>query len=703
MKDRTLVRTLRATAGIGGLSALVGTVILIIDGSSRLIWDEYAIFDIAFSLTLVVIVWLVARRQPRNGAVWALAAMSGFTGLVALGLGVAAALLPGNGAEILADPALVPVDLPSNAAWAITLTRPLSSASFLGMFTFGLLLFPDGTLLSPRWRRVTVLAAFGIGLTWITDTWMLRPSSTVQFNDPTAGLAAGLNALGYLAFMGAALLSVVSLISRFRSSEGDSRQQLKWIAWGVGMFVPAIIAGGVLVNTSHEDLPTVVVLSAGAAFIASYGIAVGKYHLYDVEVVISRTVVYGILLLSVAGFYVAAVVGIGGMLGGGPESNPWLSITATAAVALAFEPLRQRLQRLANRVVYGRRSTPYEVLSRFSANLTVSDESVLQEVARLLVDGTTADRACVWEVRDGFLERRFTAPSDTPSSLPDRVRAIADIPGERLVEPIVHDGETLGALSLSGAHGQALLPTDERLLRQLASTLGLALRNARLEEDLRRQVEELHRSRQRIVAVQDETRRRLERDLHDGAQQRLVAIRVKLGLAKMQAGAEGETELASRLGGVSEETERAIEALREFARGIHPPLLEAEGLGVALSSHASHLPLPVAVHADGVGRHPPSVEAAVFFCVVEALQNVVKHSGASAAHVSLQHSDGKLTFEVTDDGRGLEPPATKPRSGLANLVDRLDALDGTLELISGPGGGTTVRGVIPSSTGEARP
>jgi signal transduction histidine kinase len=254
----------------------------------------------------------------------------------------------------------------------------------------------------------------------------------------------------------------------------------------------------------------------------------------------------------------------------------------------------------------------------------------------------------------------------------------------------------LGALTLSAARGQVLLPTDERLLGQMASGMGLALRNIRLGEDLRGQVQALRHSRQRLLTVQDETRRLLERQLHDGVQQRLVALKVRLSLARREANESGIEEAADLLARVAEDTDHAIDSLRDFARGIYPPLLEAEGPGAALASQALKLPIEVTVHAAGFGRHSRPVEAAIYFSVLEALQNVVKHAGATSAHVSIRQDDDVVSFEISDDGRGFDEATAVRGSGLANLADRLDALDGSVDITSSPGRGTTIRGTIPS-------
>jgi signal transduction histidine kinase len=523
-----------------------------------------------------------------------------------------------------------------------------------------------------------------------STAWEYRPSNTLL-----TGLGLVFN-IALFAAMLATALSLAALIGRYRKSGGTSRQQFKWIVWGASVFLPTLVASVMLGNTKYEGVATTAMMVGLAAFLVSYGIAIGKYRLYDIDVVISRTVVYGSLAVFITGVYVAAVVGIGSLLGGEAESSPWLSVGAIAVVAFAFEPLRERLQRLANRLVYGKRATPYEVLSDFSRKITAGGEELLEQVARSLAEGTTAAEAAVWVRRDGIVHRTAVWPLDDDRPSQPTATDIESIPDVDLTRSVAHDDEPLGALTLKAARGQNLLPSDERLLEQMASGMGLALRNARLGEDLREQVEALARSRQRLVTVQDETRRHLERQLHDGVQQRLVALKVKLSLARKKAEMAGIDKAAELLEHVAIDTDQAIESLRDFARGIYPPLLEAEGPAAALSSQVLKLPIEVTVHAAGIGRHSRPVEAAVYFCVLEALQNVVKHAGASSAHVAITQVGDVLRFEVSDDGKGFDAAAVPAGSGLANLSDRVDALDGSVEILSTPGQGATIRGSIPS-------
>ncbi|HET9672176.1 MAG TPA: sensor histidine kinase, partial [Actinomycetota bacterium] len=250
-----------------------------------------------------------------------------------------------------------------------------------------------------------------------------------------------------------------------------------------------------------------------------------------------------------------------------------------------------------------------------------------------------------------------------------------------------HQGELLGALTVTEAPDDPITPSKAKLARDMAAQAGLVLRNVRLIEDLRD-------SRRRIVSAQDERAKKLERDIHDGAQQQLVALAVKLrladGLVDRDPGKAREllAELQTQVGDT-------LEDLRDLARGIYPPLLADKGLASALESQARRSPLAVAIQPDGVGRYRPDVESAVYFCCLEALNNAAKYAEASTATIRLTHVNGELRFEVVDDGRGFDAAATAYGTGLQGMADRLDAIDGTLEVNSAKGAGTSVRGRIP--------
>ncbi len=259
--------------------------------------------------------------------------------------------------------------------------------------------------------------------------------------------------------------------------------------------------------------------------------------------------------------------------------------------------------------------------------------------------------------------------------------------------PVTHQGELLGAITLAMPANDPMDAMKERLAQGVASQAGLALRNVRLVEDLRA-------SRRRIVAAQDERAKALERNIHDGAQQQLVALTVRLRLAE-QLAERDPSSVAATLRELQGDATTALEDLRDLARGIYPPLLADKGLVAALESQARKALVPVEVQAGEIGRHPQEVESTVYFCVLEALNNIAKYAEATAATVSLARADGVLSFEVRDDGRGFDAGAMSYGTGLQGMADRLDAVGGSLAVGSEPGAGTTVRGEIPVAGVEA--
>jgi signal transduction histidine kinase len=258
---------------------------------------------------------------------------------------------------------------------------------------------------------------------------------------------------------------------------------------------------------------------------------------------------------------------------------------------------------------------------------------------------------------------------------------------------VTHGGELLGALSLHKPPNEPLTSTEDELMRHLASQAGLVLRNAALTAELRATIDELRASRRRLVEAQDAERRKIERNLHDGAQQQLIALTIHLALLEeCAADPAAVRELASA---VKEGVRAALDDLRDLARGIYPPLLADQGLVPALQAQALKASLPVEIDADGIGRYPQDAEAAVYFCTLEALQNVTKYANASHATVGLSCSDGSLEFTVTDDGAGFDTANTGHGTGLHGMADRLAALGGALHVRSQPGHGTILSGRLP--------
>jgi signal transduction histidine kinase len=342
--------------------------------------------------------------------------------------------------------------------------------------------------------------------------------------------------------------------------------------------------------------------------------------------------------------------------------------------------------------VYGQRATPYEVLSEFSSRLgeAYATDDVLPRTAQILANATGGRAAFVW-LRVGS-ELRPAAVWPQGELPPARVILGDDLPalvdGEH-VEEVRHQGELLGALSVVMPANDPMDPARERMVKDLAGQAGLVLRNVRLIEDLRA-------SRQRLVAAQDEERRRIERNIHDGAQQQLVALAVQLKLARTMIDRD-PARAGPMLDGLQAVATTALEDLRDLARGIYPPLLADQGLAAALHAQARKAAMPVSVSTQGVGRYAQEIEAAVYFCSLEALNNVAKYARASVAEIHLAQENGALSFTVHDDGDGFDSSVTGYGTGLHGMADRLDAIGGDLVVDSAPGAGTTIRGRVPVS------
>jgi signal transduction histidine kinase len=444
--------------------------------------------------------------------------------------------------------------------------------------------------------------------------------------------------------------------------------------------------------------------------------------------------------------YAALVAGVG--TAAGDQHSVWLSALAAGVAAIAFQPVRQRAAQFANRVVYGRRATPYQVLSQFARRIggTYADEDVLPQMARTVAAGTGAAQVVVWlrqagELRpaatagtgpDGGVTGTGPAGSDVAETgvtdagpagsdmaetgvtdagpavigladaghgqAPGVAAAVEagpvslpDLPGADAAVPITYQGELLGAITMRMPRDEPLRPAGAQLVADMAAQAGPVLSNVGL-------VSELRASRQRLVTAQDETRRRLERNLHDGAQQDLVALAIKLNLLDWAAGGD-PAEASQLLAELKADTASALENLRDHARGIYPPLLADAGLVAALTAQARKSPVPVTVQADAIGRFPEETEAAVYFCCLEALQNTAKYARATAARIALSVSADGLSFTVTDDGAGYDAARSPLGAGLRNMTDRLAALGGSLQVRSAPGHGTTVTGRLPVAAG----
>jgi signal transduction histidine kinase len=410
--------------------------------------------------------------------------------------------------------------------------------------------------------------------------------------------------------------------------------------------------------------------------------------------------VFAGLAAFVVTVYVVVVRGGGLLIGATAAPHIALSILATAVVALSFETVQARVESYARRLVHGGRPSPYEALSHFTQTVTGSYpiEEVPSRMAKLLAEATGARWAQVWLVVHDRLTLAATWPPSEAGAAVDE--ALVDDAAYRTV-PVRQAGELLGEFRLRENGRASLTPVEENLVAGLAGQAGLVLRGVRLRVELEERVaelsvraEELRVSRERLVEAQDLERRTLERDIHDGAQQHLVALAVHLRLARTLA--RRSPERAERVLAEQVTAARvAIETIRGLSRGIYPSILGEAGVAAALSAAAGSGPLRVDVTAHGVGRHPPGVEAAVYFCCLEALQNAVKHSGGGRVAVDLRLDGGDLVVAVEDDGRGFDQACVTGGAGMANMRDRIDAVGGRLDIETPATGGTCIRFRVP--------
>ncbi len=585
--------------------------------------------------------------------------------------------------------------------WLAWWTPPLYTVP---MFTFGFLLFPDGHLPSRRWRPMAWVAAGATAVLTLCFAIAPIPFDRVlpSVMNPFGasfvrlGLIQPIVNLAFFLSLACVIASGVAMVMRLRRSTGELRQQLKWMTYAACLLAFTFVLGGLLSYFADIDIGGLVALAFVALPIAAC-VSIFRYRLYDIDLVISKTVVYGALAVFITAGYVAVVVGVGTAIGTQGEPSLVLSILGAAILAAVFQPVRERVERLAQRLVYGERATPYEVLSRFTGRMAAThpSEELLPRMARVLVDGTGAARAEVW-LRFGdrlcwVAGWPVGGEGQEPSAANEAWR-----PNTRIrtrTEVVRHHGEVLGALAVHTRPGHPLGPHEERLLADLAGQAGLVLRNVRLIEDLRA-------SRERLIKARDAERRRLERDIHERVERRLAAVATALDTPRTDVETDDERRVLAELRG---ETAGALSELRDLARGVYPPLLASEGLVAALHVQCRAAPQPITVEAEGIDRYAQDIEAAVYFSCLEAMQNVAKHAQAERIVVIVSAPPGRLQFSVDDDGVGFDPAATTRGSGLQNMVDRAEALGGHVRVESTIGLGTIITGWLPVQTTEPTP
>ncbi len=651
---------------------LAGAFALVIVASMPAIWAlELAsdlkatslVEDVAFVLTVmasVLVGWMLAHRRPENFIGWLLLA-NGFilvqTGLIDTYL----ASVPDvgtPGARVAASW--------STHGWPL-LFAPMVAIAFV---------LPDGRLPSPRWRAAAVLGVVSFATTLIggmaSHETLDRPFQDVA---PLALLpepvSQGMQLGGLLGMIATLVLAATSLAVRFRRAGLEERQQLKWIALA-GTLLPVAIIASSIEGFYVEGSGWVTSLSFTLAMVAipaAIGVAVTRYRLFDIDRVVSAAVAYALITALLAGAFVAIIVFGGVLLGRG---SPLITAAATLAVAVAFRPVRSVVQARVERTF---NPTRYRGLHRI--------DTFLADLRAGRVEPETIGAAIAEAVPDDSLRLFFW--------LPDR-DAHADADGNPVPElPSDPPGQTLvrrGDLRL----GTVIHQDDPAVRSELDPILvraGLAVEIARLRVEVRRQLAEVARSRTRIVTAAMDERRRLERDLHDGAQQQLVSIGLDLRHLQNELGTcspvqDQLDDSVRRLGD-------AIRELRSLAHGVRPSSLDA-GLAPALSELVARTPVQTTLDVTSE-RFAAETEAAAYFVVSEAVANALKHGAPGQIEVHAGRFDGRLVVTVTDDGPG--GAVVQPGSGLAGIGDRVAALDGDLSIDSPPSGGTRVRVELP--------
>lgn len=575
------------------------------------------------------------------------------------------------------------------------------------------LVIPDGSFLKPS-HRTFVVAGYAVAT--------------------ASGLALGLTdhvpAVAAVAatIVAALLLGLPVAHHRYRTSSGVVRQRLQLVGCATAVIVEVAIlvaALRLLVDwPSHAGE-----VAAAATALVPVALAAGRSSKIsrNVDRVLVHTVSATGLTAVVVAVYLVVVIGLGRAPADEERALLVLSMVAAAVAAIAYVPARERLAESANRLVYGERHPPDEVLRTWGSRLSRSipmDELLLQ-LAESLRKVLVLRRAEIWTGTPDRLELAVSVPDRPaaplllgPEEQPVVTRAgvtgnawleiwlpalLEDRPASQLrVAPAAHSGTLLGLLVVERpVDGDAFTDEDDRVLTELARQVGLALHNVQLDsalqeslENLQRANEDLQASRARIVATGDAERRRIERNLHDGAQQHLVALAVNLRLTK-DILADDPASAAEMLDALADAVKDTIQELRDLAHGIYPPLLMDSGLPEALRAAANRSPLAVTVRADDLGRFPQEVEAAVYFCCLEALQNAAKHAPDAAVEVAVTADDGVLRFAVQDDGPGFDAAHATGGQGFTNMSDRVGAIGGTVEWRSAPGEGASILGSIP--------
>ncbi|HWC15347.1 MAG TPA: histidine kinase [Actinomycetota bacterium] len=545
-------------------------------------------------------------------------------------------------------------------------------------------IFPTGRLPSPRWRRVAFgVTAMFVGLTLVSvldaDAFKGTPYQD-RIENPLPSVPTSVLEMLWLPLMVGMLASLFAAVKavrvRLRGAAAIERLQLKWLAL-VAFLIPltvVVCVAEILLTGEGDTALTISMFAMSGGIPVAIGIAVLRHRLYDIDRLISRTVVYSALTVLLAAAYIVTTLFLGTLLGGDEQLS---TAGATLATAMAFSPSRRRIQDVVDRRFNRARYDALRRVDRFLVDLRAG------QVPPEAIEGLLSE-----VLSDPQLALRFWLP-ESEMYVDAHGRSVSDDGGDSHARTPIHRAGTRLAVVLH-------TPIEEgttHLLEDVVQAAGLAIEIARLRVELRRQLDAVEASRARIVTAGYEERRRIERDLHDGAQQRLVSIGLALRHAQHQLSpkTESPTEILDE---AVNEIGVAITELRELARGVRPAQLD-DGLGPALRSLAERTPVPVEVHV-AAQRVAPEIEAAAYFIACEGLTNAVKHARASKIRLAAEVRNGNLVVSVADDGIGGAHGVAS--SGLTGLADRAEAHGGSLRLDSIEGLGTTLTAELPCAS-----
>lgn len=584
------------------------------------------------------------------------------------------------------------------------LTQPdsLPAGGFVIWLTFGVwglgyggialltLLFPTGRPLSPRWGWIgwVIIGAAGawVMLTWIV-LWPHRGPALLSETPPSGLEGMEMVGLGLLNLITVGFLAaVVSAIVRLRRTAGVERQQLKWFVYAVTLTIIVMLILTLIVNfvpqagdeTAIQNFTSLVYSFAFSTIPIAIGIAILRYRLWDIDFLIHRTLVYGSLTASVVALYILVVGGLGALFQA--RGDLFISILATGLVAVLFAPLRDRLQRGVNRLLYGERDDPYAVLSRLGRQLetTLAPDAVLPTIVATIKEALRLPYTAI--VLDQAGEDTLAAAAGTPTPQPVYV-------------PLIYQGEQLGHLLL-GAHapGEAFTPVEQRLLNDLARQVGVALAAVRLTTDLQR-------SRQRLVTARAEERRRLRRDLHDGLGPQLASHALKLEAARDLIRTNPD-RAEMLLNSLIEKSQGIVSEVRRLVYDLRPPALDELGLlGAVREYMAQNGVNGLQISLDAPEHLPPlpaAVEVAAYRIIQEAVTNVIRHARARTCQISLTMTDepAALHLGICDDGLGL-PAGYHAGVGLGSMRERAQELGGECMIETVTSGGVRVSAFLP--------